>query len=157
MQTGVNSDPVNLFDWCAEHEPNALAFILGKLHDYSDRAPLPVFSADVTDDDVDSFEDVEMRLTAYGDDVLLMCIRDYVRWRATKQQLKEGITTEQTRSGESGTYTVTEGNPVNLELDRMDKTTLQQKDKLGLAPSPDSQQADTMQDLKEAWVAGLQE
>lgn len=147
LDTGVHSDPVNLFDWCAENEPEGLAYILNKLWDYSQRAPHAVFHADFQKDDVDSFEDVEVDLTAYGDDVVMMCIRDYARWRATKEQLKEGITTEQTRESEQGLYTVTEGNPVNLELDRMDKTTMRQKDKLGLLPSPESKSADADQEL----------
>jgi len=132
MKDGLHSDPVNLFDWLAENDEAALAYILGKLHDYSERAPEPVFVADVTD--ADSFEDVETSLTAYGDDVLFMCIRDYARKRAQKRQLEEGLITEQTRQGDAGTYTVEDSNPVNLDLDRMDKTTMRQKDKLGLLP-----------------------
>lgn len=134
MTTGLNSDPVNLFDWCVENEPEALSYILNKLWDYSKHAPRNVFVADFDADDVEAFEDVEVQLTSYGDDLILMCIRDYARWRATKEQLQEGITTEQVREGEHGRYTVTDANPVNLELDRMDKTTTQQKDKLGLLP-----------------------
>jgi hypothetical protein len=132
MSSGLHSDPVNLFDWLADNDPDALAYILAKLHDYSERAPEPVFVADVTN--ADSFEDVETSLTAYGDDVLFMCIRDYARKRAQKRQLEEGLITEQTRQGDAGTYTVEDSNPVNLDLDRMDKTTMRQKDKLGLLP-----------------------
>jgi len=147
MTTGVNSDPVNLFDWVAENEPEALSYILNKLWDYSKHAPRNVFVADFNADDVEAFEDVEVQLTSYGDDLILMCIRDYARWRATKEQLQEGITTEQVREGEHGTFTVTDANPVNLELDRMDKTTTQQKDKLGLLPSPEKQKADNVGNL----------
>jgi len=45
----------------------------------------------VTPESVDSYDDVTLNLTAYGDDVLLLCIRDYARWRTTKQQLQDGI------------------------------------------------------------------
>jgi hypothetical protein len=147
MKTGLNSDPVNLFEWCAENESEGLAYILGKLWDYSKRAPHPVFEADVSKDDVESFEDIEVELTSYGDDVLFMCIRDYARCRAQKRQLKEGLITEQVRQGDSGVFTVDDANPVNLELDRMDKTTMRQKDKLGLMPSPESKQAEGVKEL----------
>jgi len=136
MKSGIHSDPVNLFDWLADNDESALAYILGKLHDYAKRAPETVFTADV--ENAECFDDVEAKLTAYGDDLLFMCIRDYARWRGQKQQLKEGLVTTQTRSGEHGTYQVDESNPVNLELDRMDKTSLRQKDKLGLMPDGDS-------------------
>lgn len=134
MSTGVHSDPVNLFDHLAENDPVAAAYIIEKLHDYADQAPKPVFVIGVAPDDVDSYEDVTTALTAYGDDLLLLCIRDYTRWRASKQQIVEGVTTEQTRSGDHGTYTVTDENPVNLALDRQDKTALRMKDKFGLLP-----------------------
>jgi hypothetical protein len=154
-KTGLEADPVNLFDYLAEHDEVALAYIIGKLHDYAERAPEAVFVADVTD--AESFEDIETSLTAYGDDVLFMCIRDYARKRAQKRQLEQGLVTEQTRSGESGTYTVEEENPVNLGLDRMDKTTMRQKDKLGLLPSPEAKQADAMNDLAAMWEQDLAE
>lgn len=134
MKTGVHSDPVNLFDWLAENDAAGMAYILSKLHDHAEAAPKPVFVVDVTPETVDSFGDVEAALTAYGDDLLLMCIRDYTRWRASKQQVIEGVTTEQTRSGDHGPYTVVDENPVNLALDRQDKTTLRMKDKFGLLP-----------------------
>ena len=155
MKTGVNSDPVNLFDYLAENEESGLAYILNKLWEYSTRAPHPVFEVDVSKEDIDCFDDADTALTAYGDDVLLMCIRDYVRWRGSRQQLKEGLTTEQWRSGENGEFQVTDANPVNLELDRMDKTTMQQKDKLGLMPSPESEKADATRELAELWAEDL--
>jgi len=154
MKTGLESDPVNLFNWCVENEPKALTYILSKLYDYSKRAPEAVFHADFDTDGVESFEDVEVQLTSYGDDLVMMCIRDYARWRAAKEQLQEGITVQQTRSGENGTFTVTAGNPVNLELDRMDKTTLRQKDTLGLMPSPDMKTANAAESLAQVLSEG---
>ena len=145
MKTGVNSDPVNLFNWLSENEPDGLAYILNKLWDYSKQSPQPVFEVDVSKQGIDSFEDAEMALTSYGDDVLLMCIRDYVRWRGAKQQIQENLTTEQWRSGDGGKFKVTDANPVNLELDRVDRTAMKYKDKLGLLPSPEKQQAEAME------------
>jgi len=144
---GLGSDPVNLFDWLTENEPKGATWILNKLYDYSQRAPEPVFEADFNADDVESFADAETRLTAYGDDLLLMCIRDYARWRATKRQVQEGIITKQWKQGEQGKFQVKDANPVNLELDRMDKTTMQQKDKLGVMPSPESDMANATETL----------
>lgn len=147
MKSGIHSDPVNLFDWLAENDEGALAYILGKLHDYAKRADEQVFVADVSG--AESFEDVETKLTAYGDDVLFMCIRDYARWRGQKRQLKEGLITEQMRSSDGSPYKVKDSNPVNLDLDRMDKTTLRGKDKLGLLPSPEAKQAEADSELGE--------
>lgn len=145
MKTGLSSDPVNLFEWLLEEDKDAAVWILNKLYQYSQRAPHAVYEAAFDADDVESFEDVEVHLTSYGDDVLMMCIRDYARWRATKRQLQEGVISEQEKLTEQGVWTTEDSNPVNLDLDRMDKTTMQQKDKLGLLPSPENRKADAME------------
>jgi hypothetical protein len=154
MKTGLHSDPVNLFNWLAENDEAALAYILGKLHDYSERAPEPVYEANV--EDADSFEEVETSLTAYGDDVLFMCIRDYARKKAQKRQLEEGLITQQKKAAGEGVMYVKDSNPVNLDLDRMDKTTMRQKDKLGLLPSPEKEMADAASDMGEKVARILQ-
>jgi len=115
-------------------DPEAAAYILGKLHDYAERASEPVFAIDVTPESVDEFDDVTAHLTAYGDDILTTCVRDYARKRAERIQLTEGLLTEQTRSGESGPYTVEDSNPINIDLDRFDRNQLQRKDKRGILP-----------------------
>jgi len=135
MKTGVHSDPVNLFEYLADHDPTALAYILDKLHEYAAESPREVFVVDITPDDVESFADAEAALTAYGDDLLLICIRDYTRWRATKRQVEEGLLTEQVRSGDHGPYTVTDSNPINLDLDRLDRTSVKLKDRFDLLPN----------------------
>lgn len=152
MKTGIHSDPVDLFDWLADNDPEAAAWIMQKLDDYAEHTPREVFRVDVTD--VDSFDEAEAALTAYGDDLLLLCTRDYARWRGTKKQLKEGLITTQTQTTESGPVQVTDSNPVNLDLDRLDRTSIQQKDKLGVLPD-DS--ADVEVNVHEEMMAGLKE
>lgn len=147
LKTGAHVDPVNLFDWLLEEDREAAAWILNKLYDYSQRAPEQVYVAEFSTDDVASFEEAQTRLTAYGDDLLHMCVRDYARWRATKQQLQDGILKEQLRATDDGAVQIEDSNPVNLDLDRMDKTTIRQKDKLGLLPSPSQKQAEATKDL----------
>lgn len=147
LRSGIHADPVNLFDWLLEEDRDAAVWILNKLYSYSQDAPKPVYEATFTPDDVNSFEDAQMNLTAYGDDVLLMCIRDYARWRATKQQLQEGIIKDQLKATKEGAVNIEDSNPVNLDLDRMDKTTIRQKDKLGLLPSPANKEAEAKKDL----------
>jgi hypothetical protein len=144
---GLSADPVNLFDYLADHEPEAAAWILNKLYEYSQDAPKAVYKADFNADGVDAFDDVETNLTAYGDDLLMMCIRDYSRWRATKRQVVEGVISRQEQMTEQGPWETEDSNPVNLDLDRMDKTTMRQKDKLGVLPSPDAQEAQAAEDL----------
>lgn len=134
MKTGIHSDPMNLFDWLVEHDEQGAAYILGKLHDYSEHAPREVFVLDVTADEVETFDDVTAKLTAYGDDLLTTCVRDYARKRAEYIQLTEGIITEQERATESGAVTIEDSNPVNIDLDRFDRQQMSRKDKLGLLP-----------------------
>lgn len=131
---GLTADPMNLFGWLSDNDPEGAAYILGKLHDYADRAPMDVFEIDFTADDVETFEDATSRLTAYGDDLLTTCVRDYARKRAEYLQVTEGILTQQTRGGEHGTFEVKDSNPVNIDLDRFDRNQLRRKDKLGLLP-----------------------
>ena len=138
LSSGLHADPVNLFEWLLEEDRDAAVWILNKLYSYSRDAPKPVYETDLTPGDVDSFEDARMHLTAYGTDVLQLCIRDYARWKATKRQLQEGIISEQEEMTEQGVWTTEDSNPVNLDLSRMDKDTTRQKDKLGLLPSSDS-------------------
>lgn len=134
METGLHSDPMNLFDWLADNDPEGAAYVLGKLHDYAGHAPRDVFVVDFTADDVETFEDATAKLTAYGDDLLTTCVRDYARKRAEYLQVTEGILTEQTRQGDHGTFEVTDSNPVNIDLDRFDRNQLRRKDKLGVLP-----------------------
>lgn len=147
LKTGLHADPVNLFNWLLETDRDAAVWVLNKLHSYSQQAPRAVYEADVRPAEVDSYDDVTLTLTAYGDDVLLMCIRDYARWRGTRRQLKEGLLKSQEAATDDGTVWLEDSNPVNLDLDRMDKTTIRQKDKLGLLPSPSKEAADAQKDL----------
>lgn len=147
LETGLHADPVGLFDWLVSEEPEATAWILNKLYDYSQRAPEAVYSADFDEESVESFDDVEVHLTSYGDDLMHMCIRDYARWRAAKRQLEEGIISEQEELTEHGVWTTEDSNPVNLDLDRMDTTVIRQKDKLGVMPSPEKKQAAASEEL----------
>lgn len=134
LSTGLHSDPVNLFEWLLEEDRDAAVWILNKLHDYARDAPRAVYRTEVRPESVDSYQDIQTNLTAYGDDVLLLCVRDYARWRGTKQQLKDGLLKTTEKATDAGAVTVEDSNPVNLDLDRMDKTTTRQKDKLGLLP-----------------------
>jgi len=135
METGIHSDPVDLFNWLVENEPDALEYIFFKLDEYAKQATQEVFEADVRG--AETFEEAKTRLTGHGDDLLRMCVQDYARWRGTARQVKEGLITQQTRSGEHGPYKVKDSNPVNLDLDRLERTGLKQKNKYDLLPSPD--------------------
>lgn len=134
MTHGLTADPMNLFDWLTENDPEGAAYVLGKLHDYSKQAPREVFVVDFDADDVETFEDATAKLTAFGDDLLTTCVRDYARKRAEYIQITEGIITEQQRATESGAVTIEDSNPVNMDLDRFDRNQLRRKDKLGLLP-----------------------
>lgn len=155
LKTGLHADPVGLFDYLIEEDPDAARWIMGKVHSYSERAPLPVFEVDVTE--AESLEDAQSNMTAYGDDLLQMCVRDYAKWQASKQQLEDGIITQQHVRTDSGVEVVEDSNPVNLDLDRMDRTTSKIKGELGLHPDMDGEDGDAAAKLKEAMVDTLRE
>jgi len=147
MESGLHSDPVDLFNYLAENEPDALEYIFFKLREYAKDSVKPVFEVDVQD--AETFDEAQSNLTGHGGELLRMCVQDYARWRATKRQLTEGMITEQTRSGEHGTYTVQDSNPINLDLDRAERTKLKQLKEHGLSSSPEQKQADATETLIE--------
>jgi replicative DNA helicase len=157
LKTGLHADPVKLFDWLLEEDEDAAVWILNKLHDYATEAPRDVYAAEVVAEDVDDAAEVRTNLTAYGDDILLLCVRDYARWRATKQQLQEGIVKTTQKATDSGAVPVEDSNPVNLDLDRMDKTTIRQKDKLGLLPDSKHEEDDVTVTIAEVMQEELTE
>lgn len=155
MKTGLHSDPVGLFEWLEEHEPKSAEWILQKVIAFSTDAPFEVFTDPV--ESFEEFQDSDVGVTAKGDELLQTCVRDYSRWRAAKRQLKEGIITEQTRQSDSGPYTVMDSNPVNLDLDRMDRTVTKLRKDLGVSDDPESQRADAEQRMADLWEADLTE
>lgn len=149
MKHGLRADPVGLFDWLVENEPTAAEWIVSKLVNYSYDAPQPVFETDFSPPEAEEAEadDVAMRLTAYGDDILQMCVRDWSRWKASKIQAKEGIIKEQMqRTTDGDLVEVEDSNPVNLDLDRMDRTISRIKKDYGLTPD-DKASGDSMDDI----------
>lgn len=153
MKTGLHSDPVGLFKWLEEHEPKAAAWILQKVIAFSIDTPFDVFTDSV--ESLEEFENSDTGLTAKGDELLQTCVRDYARWRAAKRQLEEGIITKQTRQGESGRYEVMDSNPVNLDLDRMDRTVTKVRKDLGVSDDPESQRADAEHRMADLWEKDL--
>lgn len=138
LSHGLTATPVKLFDWLLEEDREAAVWILNKLYDYAKDAPKDVYAVAFDPERMDNAGEVRMNLTAYGDDLLHVCIRDYARWRAAKRQLQDGIISEQEKLTSEGVWTTEDSNPVNLDLDRMDKTQIRQKDKLGLLPAEES-------------------
>ena len=124
---GLHSDPVNLLDELYEDDEEAYAWIQDKFESYLKVAPFD-------------------RGSAHADQLMQVCVREYSIWKASGLQIDSGVVTEQTREGEHGLYEVAEESPVNLPLDRMERTVVQRLEKLGVMPSPDQKKADAMEE-----------
>lgn len=155
MKTGLTSDPVGLFEYLKEEDPGAAQWIVGKLVDYASEVEFDVFEVDATE--IDSVDEAELQVTAKGDDLLQMCVRDYARWRGAKRQLKEGLITKQKQQGENGTYEIEDSNPVNLDLDRADRTSTKVKKEYGALNDPESQKADEMREIRQMWAEDVRD
>jgi len=121
-QSGVHADPGNVLNDLAENDPEAYEWILGKYDSYLADAP---------------FSDG----SAKADQLKQICAQEYVIWTATGFQIDSGVVikTDEPDGDEFGDR-VTE-NPVNLPLDRMQRTVTRRLKQLGILNDPDSQQA----------------
>lgn len=128
---GLHSDPVDLLDDLYENNEEAYAWIQDKFESYLTVAPFD-------------------RETAYADQLMQVCVREYSIWKASGLQIDNGVVTEQTQEGEHGLYEVEQESPVNLPLDRMERTVVQRLEKLGVMPSPEQQRANAEMTLAEA-------
>lgn len=145
IDTGLGSDPANLFEWLKEKEPDAAAWVVAKLMSYAEQVNFEVFEIDVRDTDPHDFDEIEAGLTAKGDDLLYTTVKDYAKWQGTKRQLEEGFTRMREQETEFGIIEVEDANPVNLELDRVDRTTLKQRKTLDVYDGPESRKADALE------------
>lgn len=148
MKHGLHSDPVNLFDWLWENEEHGANWIIEKMIMWQERASFKIFQNGTVDmSNKDGFQD---NLTAVGDDLLSVTVRDYARKKAEKEQLVQGLTKVQHIYNGEEWVEQEEANPINLELDRMDRSTLSMKKALGLLDTPEEQQADSSDKFAEA-------
>lgn len=157
--THVGSDPVKLFEYMKKKDPSAAEWVVSKLMGYAENAGFAVFEIDVREQgyDADDFDEVQAALTSEGDDLLYSCVKDYIRWKGTKRQFKEGLTVLREQETDFGIIEVEEGHPVNLELDRLDRSTLKQRKTLGVYNDPESQKADAAQNIAKLWADDLKD
>ena len=111
---GLHADPANVLDDLAERDSDGYEWVMRKYDSYLRSAP---FEAG----------------TAKADQLKQVAVQEYTIWRATGFQLKDGVV----RRTDDG---IAES-PVNLPLDRMQRTVTRRLKELGVLEDPDSQQA----------------
>lgn len=157
LKSGIGSnDPTGLLDFLARRNPEALDWIDRQLQYYARIAPEAVYAVE-SHPTVEGSE-IRERLTGYGWQVLQVALKEYTIYRAQKRQLAEGMVTERTKASGGQAVTVEGENPVNLPIERADKTLIRKKKELGLLPeSPDARQADAVSDLGKAMREAFEE
>lgn len=136
MSHGLRSDPVELLEHLRETDETSYAWIQDKFESYLSVAP---------------FE----RDSAYADQLLQICVREYSIWKASSIQVNDGILTKEKKVAGEAVLEVNVENPASKSLDRMERTVIKRLDKLGVMPSPEKQAAEGIEDLAQAWEQGL--
>lgn len=122
MTHGLSSDPVELLEHLRKTDEQAYAWIQDKFESYLSVAP---FGRD----------------TAYADQLLQICVREYSIWKASSIQVNDGILTREKKVAGDAIIEVDVENPASKSLDRMERTVIKRLEKLGVMPSPEQQQA----------------
>ena len=113
---GLHADPANVLDDLAERDAGGYEWVMSKYDSYLDAAP---------------FEDG----TAKADQLKQVAVQEYIIWKATGFQLKGGVIRRTDNGGD-----VVES-PVNLPLDRMQRTVTRRLKELGILDDPETEQA----------------
>jgi hypothetical protein len=111
---GLHADPANVLDDLAKRDTDGYEWVVNKYDSYLRSAP---------------FEDG----SAKADQLKQVAVQEYIIWKATGFQLNGGVV----RRTDDG---IAES-PVNLPLDRMQRTVTRRLKELGVLEDPDSQQA----------------
>lgn len=118
----IHADPANVLDDLAETDPEAYEWIERKHDSYLADAPFGPG-------------------TAKADELKQICVQEYIIWKATGFQLEGGVVVKMNGGDGSEVGDRITENPVNLPLDRLQRTVTKRLDKLGVLDSPESQQA----------------
>jgi hypothetical protein len=120
---GLRSDPVNLLEDLRKRDEKAFAWVQDKFESYLTHAP---FGRD----------------SAYADQLLQVCVREYSIWKASGIQIDDGVVTKEKKVAGEAVIKVDVDNPANKALDRMERTVVKRLNKLGVMPSPEQQKAE---------------
>lgn len=119
---GLYADPANVLDDLADSDPEAYEWVCKKYDSYLETAP---------------FEDGSGK----ADQLRQIATQEYIIWQATGFQLQNGVVVKTNEpDGDAFGDRITE-NPVNLALDRMQRTVTQRLRELGVLDDPESQRA----------------
>jgi hypothetical protein len=121
----VQDDPGGTLRWIEDNDPRGHDWIVGKWKSYLKDGDIPPESG-------------------RADDILTACLYDYVVRAMTDKQIREGLTTTQTRKGEHGTFEIEVEQPGNLPADRLARRSEEIKRKNGVLDDPESKKAEAM-------------
>lgn len=110
---GLYADPANVLDDLAEGNPEAYEWVCKKYDSYLDSAP---------------FEDG----SAKADQLKQVVVQEYVVWQALDIQVRSGVIVETNEPHGNKLGDRTKKNPVDLPLDRMQRTVSQRLKELGV-------------------------
>jgi hypothetical protein len=121
---GIHADPANVLDDLAESDADGYEWVMAKYDSYLRDAPFGDGSAK-------------------ADQLKQVATQEYIIWKATGYQLKAGVI----RRGDDGAV---ERSPVNLPLDRMQRTVTRRLKELGVLDDPETEQAKAAADRTQA-------
>ncbi|WP_390193338.1 hypothetical protein [Halalkalicoccus salilacus] len=107
------ADPANVLDDLAENDSQAYEWVMKKYDSYLDDAP---------------FSDG----SAKADQLKQICVQEYVVWTALNLQVRSGVVIETNEPDGDALGDRTKENPVDLPLDRMQRTVSQRLKELGV-------------------------
>lgn len=122
---GVHADPANVLDDLADRDPSGYEWVMGKYDSYLDAAP---------------FDDGSAR----ADQLKQVATQEYTVWKATGYQLQNGVI-RQTDDG-------VKESPVNLPLDRMQRTITRRLEQLGALDYEESDSGESEQTIAELFA-----
>jgi len=129
MKHGLRSDPENLLEELRQNNEQAFAWVQDKFESYLSHAP---FGRD----------------SAYADQLLQVCVREYAIWKASSIQINDGILTQEKKVAGEAIIQVDVENPASKSLDRMERTVVKRLEKLDVMPS-DANESQAAKELGE--------
>lgn len=134
---GLYSDPANLLDDLAANDPEGYDWVLKKYDSYLDSAPFADGSAK-------------------ADQLKQVCAQEFVIWRAVAMQIHDGVVIETNEPDGTAYGDTLKEHPVNLPLDRMQRTVSNRLADLGvLDDEADAEAADSKADAIRELMSGI--
>lgn len=136
---GLYSDPANLLDDLATNDPEGYEWVLQKYDSYLDSAPFGDGSAK-------------------ADQLKQVCAQEFVIWRSIAMQIHDGVVVETNEPDGTAYGDCLKEHPVNLPLDRMQRTVSNRLADLGvLDDEAEAERHESKADAIRELMAGIDE